>query len=206
MNRPAQKIRILFASAALFAAALSARAARATISTYTGHDYVSVVSTVSVSEQHPVQFGNFTVTSPGDNGASLTLTYAGARSTAQTGTTTITLVNGGVSDLGAQSQGIYQVSGAVANATIYVTFTDHTGTAISSTNPVVLTGPVGSGTFNVDTMSFNSSGSDVNGPYILADASGNASIQVGATLHTVSGVSTYAPGTYRGTFDLIISY
>ena len=203
MSKPAQNIRILFMCAAFF----GLRAAQAGIdATYTGHDSVSVTSALTVSEQHSVNFGNFTVGSPGDNGASIAMSDTGTRTVSNTLATTITLLNGGVSDLGSQGPGFYQVAGATANTNLYGNFTDIGGTAISAANPVVLTGPVGSGTFDVDTMTFNQSGSDVNGPYITSDGSGSATIQVGATLHTVTGVSTYAPGQYRGTFELIVGY
>lgn len=208
MNRPLLAIRRISGAAAavLAAAVLAAGQARAGMTTYTGHDYVSVTSAITVSEADAIRFGNFAVATPGGADASIVMSDTGARTSTNGVSTTIALLNGGFSDAGSQGPGLYNVSGAGAGATLYVSFTDHTGAAITSANPVVLTGPAGSGTFDVDTLTFNQSGSDVNGPYILADAGGNAAITVGATLHTVSGVSTYAPGTYRGTFDLVLSY
>ncbi len=212
MNKPRRNARSSFFYAAQAFLSLAATvflpsAAQAGIdATYTGHDYVSVTSAVSVTELQAVRFGNFAVGSPGTSVSSLTMTDTGTRSVSNTGTT-ISLLNGGSgSDVGSQGPGIYEVTGAGATANVYVSFTDHTGAAISSSNPVVLTGPPGSGTFNVYGMNFNQSGTDANGAYIVTDSSGTAYIEVGATLYTVSGVSTYAPGTYRGTFDLVLSY
>jgi hypothetical protein len=172
-----------------------------------GHDGVSISSAVSITETSAIKFGNFTVTSPGDANASIVLDDHGNRTVYNGGTTTITLLNGGNSvDTGSQGPGCYHVAGASASANLYVTFTDHTGTAISSSNPVALTGPAGSNQFNVDTLTFNQSGSDGTGPYRTTDGSGDALILVGATLHTESGATTYAPGKYVGTFEVMISY
>ena len=173
---------------------------------YTGHDSISVSSAVSIIETSAVKFGNFAITSPGGNDAYIVLDDNGTRTVHNGASTTITLLNGGNSDLGSQGPGFYQIRGAGAGATLYITFSDHTGAAISSTNPVVLTGPVGSNEFNVDTLTFNNSGSDGTGPYILANGSGNATVRVGATLHAAAGATTYAPGTYRGTFEIMVSY
>jgi hypothetical protein len=181
-------------------------AAEAGQDSWLGHDGVSIASAVSITETSPIKFGNFTVTSPGDVNASIVLDDNGNRTVHNGGTTTITLLNGGVSDLGSQSPGSYHVMGASAGTNIYVTFTDHTGTAISSGNQIVLIGPVGSSNFLVDTLTFNQSGSDGTGPYRTTDGSGNANILVGATLHTQSGATTYAPGRYTGTFEVMISY
>lgn len=175
-------------------------------SNYTGHDGVSVSSAVSISEISAIRFGNFSVASPGDANASITLDDNGKRTVHNGGTTKIILLNGGVSDFGSQGPGFYHVMGAGADANLYVTFGDHTGVAISSGNPVVLTGPLGSNEFLVDTLTFNQSGSDGTGPYRTTDGSGNADIIVGATLHTQSGATTYAPGKYTGTFEVMISY
>lgn len=180
--------------------------ARAGQSNYTGHGSFSVTSAVSVAESSAIRFGNFSVSNPGDGGASITLDASGSRTAQQSGATSILLLNGGNSDAGAQQEGVYSITGAGAGVALYVSFTDHTGTAISSGNPVVLTGPVGSGTFLVDDMVFNKDGTDGTGDYILANGAGNATVRVGATLHTKAGVTTYAPGTYRGTFEIMVSY
>ena len=184
-------------------------AAQASQSNYTGHDSISVSSAVSLTEESSVRFGNFTVTAPGDSNASIVLDHHGTRTVYNGGTTMITLLNGGTGgtpDVGAQEAGHYRIAGAGSGANIYVTFTDHAGTAISSGNPIVLTGPVGSNDFYVDTLTFNLRGTDGTGSYVTTDSGGNATIRVGATLHTVSGATTYAPGTYTGTFEVMISY
>lgn len=187
----------------LAGAASSANAAQ---SNYTGHDSFSVTSAVSVSEVSAVRFGNFSVSSPGDNGASIVLDINGDRTANQTGSTLITLLNGGISDTGGQNEGVYRVTGATGGASLYVSFTDHTGAAITGGNPVVLTGPVGSDAFDVDSFVFNNDGTDGMGDYILANGGGQATLHVGATLHTRAGASTYAPGQYKGTFSVVVSY
>ncbi len=181
-------------------------AARAGQNNYTGHDGISVSSAVSITETSAVKFGNFSVTSPGGGDASIVLDDNGNRTRFNGASTTITLLNGGVSDLGSQGPGFYHVAGAGSGANLYVTFTDHAGAAISSGNQIALTGPVGSDDFFVDTMTFNLSGTDGTGNYITTDGSGNAIIRVGATLHTKAGATSYAPGTYRGTFEIMVSY
>ncbi len=194
----------LFLSCAIFPFCITT--AYAGQSNYTGHDGVSVSSAISIRESQAVRFGNFSITSPGGGDAYIVLDINGTRTAYNGASTTITLLNGGTSDLGSQGPGYYYVSSAGSGATLYVTFVDHTGAAINSGNPVVLTGPVGSDNFYVDTMAFNSSGSDGTGPYITADGAGNAAIRIGATLHTKAGATTYAPGTYRGTFEIMVSY
>jgi hypothetical protein len=173
---------------------------------YTGHDSVSVSSAVSIAESQAVRFGNFAVTSPGGNDAYITLDIDGTRTAHNGASTTITLLNGGVSDLGSQGPGYYRVQGAGSGTQLNIGFVDHTGAAITSGNPVILTGPVGSDEFHVDTMTFNSDGTNAGGLYIAADGSGNATVRIGATLHTKAGATTYAPGTYRGTFEILVSY
>lgn len=182
---------------------LSARAGQ---SNYTGHDSVSIASAVSLIESQAVRFGNFAVTAPGGGDAYITLDINGTRTAHNGVSTTITLLHGGVSDLGSQGPGYYRVAGAGSGTQINVSFVDHTGAAITSGNPVVLTGPVGSDQFYVDTMTFNSDGTNAGGLYIAADGSGNATIRVGATLHTKAGATTYAPGTYQGTFEILVNY
>jgi len=176
---------------------------------WTGHDGVSVSTAVTVTEEQAVRFGNFSVQSPGGDDAYIVLDDNGGRTSHNGASTQIMLLNGGVSDMGSQGPGYYLVSHAGASTNLYVTFTDHTGATITSCpagNPIILYGPVGSGQFCVDSVTFNLTGTDGNGSYITTDGSGNATIRVGATLHTMSGVSTYAPGTYRGTFEVQISY
>lgn len=178
---------------------------------WTGHDGVSVSSAVTITEEQAVRFGNFSVTSPGGGDASIVLDENGARTSFNGASTQITLLNGaaGNAGTGAQGPGYYLVSNAGASTNIYVSFTDHTGTVITTCpagNPIYLYGPVGSGQFCVDSLVFNLDGTDGTGSYVTTDGSGNATIRVGATLHTMAGVTTYAPGTYRGTFEVQISY
>ena len=180
--------------------------AKAGQNTYTGHDGVSVASAVSIAEVEAVRFGNFAVASPGGNDAYIVLDIDGTRTAHNGASTTISLLNGGASDQGAQSPGYYRITGSSAGASLYITFTDHAGTAISSGNPIVLTGPVGSGDFHVDSLNFNLSGTDGTGNYITADGGGNATVRVGATLHTKAGATSYAPGTYRGTYEIMVAY
>lgn len=184
-------------------------AAHAGQDNYTGHDGVSVSTAVTITEEQAVRFGNFSVQSPGGGDAYIVLDDNGGRTSFNGASTQITLLNGGASDAGAQGPGYYLVSHAGASTNLYVTFTDHAGATITSCpsgNPILLYGPAGSGQFCVDALTFNLSGTDGTGSYVTTDAGGNATIRVGATLHTMSGVSTYAPGTYRGTFELQISY
>jgi hypothetical protein len=175
------------------------------LSTYTGHSSFSVSSAVSIAESSAVRFGNFSVSNAGDNGASIVLDHDGSRTVHHTGATEILLLNGGASDMGSQGEGIYHISGAGSGATLYISFTDHAGATINSGNQATLIGPVGSGTFSVDNFTFNLDGTDGTGDYILANGSGDATLHVGATLHTNTG-ATYAPGTYRGTFEIMVSY
>ena len=174
-----------------------------------GHVGISISSGISITEMSAVRFGNFTVSNPGDNGASIVLGPDGTRQAYKTATTQINLLTGGTPDFGAQGPGIYQVTGAGAGTVLTVSFRDHVGAPISSANPVVLTGPVGSAIFNVDTMTFGSPDTHTL-TSVTADGSGNATILVGATLHTAARIGvvviTYAPGSYRGTFEVMVNY
>jgi len=178
---------------------------------YTGHDGVSVSTAVTITELETVRFGNFSVLSAGGGDASIVLNHNGTRTSFNGASTQIVLLygasQGGITNTGSQGPGHYQVAHAGATTNLYVTFTDHTGTLITScpSGSIFLNGPVGSGQFCVDSFNFNLTGTDGTGPYITTDGSGNATIRVGATLHTMSGAS-YAPGTYRGTFEVQISY
>lgn len=182
-------------------------------SNWTGHDSVSVSSAVTITEIEAVRFGNFSVMSPGGGDAYIVLNYNGSRTAFNGASTQIALLygsaNGGVASTGSQGPGHYLVAHGGASTNMYVSFSDATGTAVASCpsgNSIYLNGPVGSGQFCVDSFTFNASGSDGGGSYVTTDGSGNAHIRVGATLHTVSGVSAYAAGTYRGTFEVQISY
>lgn len=181
-------------------------AALAGLNTYTGHGSFSVTSAVSVTESAPVRFGNFSVSDPGDNGARLVLGSDGARTVHKTGVTAITLLNGGYADAGAQGEGRYSITGAGNGATLYITFTDHAGADITPGNPIILRGPVGSDEFYVDNFTFNLDGTDGTGDFIIASGTGTAVVRVGATLHTKTGATTYAPGKYQGTFEIMVSY
>jgi hypothetical protein len=188
-------------------------AALAGQSNWTGHDSVSVSSAVTITEVEAVRFGNFSVFSPGGGDAYIVLNHTGARTSTNGASTQIVLLygasNGGITNAGSQGPGHYLVSHAGASTNMYVSFTDNTGTTVAacpSGNSIYLNGPVGSGQFCVDAFTFNASGSDGGGSYITTDGSGNATVRVGATLHTVAGVTSYAPGTYRGTFEVQISY
>jgi len=199
MNKAGAKRALLLSLALL----LSPAAAFAAISSYTLHSGVSISSALSIAEVEAVRFGNFTVTSPGSNDAEIVLGIDGSRS-ASSGSTVISLLGG--ASPGSAGAGYYQITNAGAGAALYISFTDSTGAAITAGNPVFLTGPVGSGKFAVDSFIFNLDGSDVTGDYINAGGSGNATIRIGATLHTVTGVSTYAPGVYTGTFEILVAY
>ena len=186
-------------------------AARAGLDSWTGHSGVSVSSAVTITEEAAVRFGNFSVSSPGGGDAYIVLAPDGTRTSFNGASTQIVLLYGSAGNpaTGAQGPGRYLVSQAGAATNLYVTFTDHTGaeiTACPAGNPVLLYGPSGSGQFCIDSLTFNQSGTDGTGDYITTDGSGNAAIRVGATLHTMSGVTTYAPGSYKGTFEIEISY
>lgn len=178
---------------------------------WTGHSSVSVSSAVTITEEAPVRFGNFSVSSPGGGDAYIVLNHDGTRTAFNGVSTQIALLYGSMGNpsTGAQGPGRYLVAHAGAATNLYVTFTDHTGSEVTSCpsgNPILLYGPAGSGQFCIDSVTFNQSGTDGTGDYITTDGSGNAAIRVGATLHTMSGVTTYAPGTYKGTFEIEISY
>lgn len=177
------------------------------------HASVSVGTTLSITETTPIKFGNVTVTFASATGdANVVMTPQGVR-TATAGSDSLALLNGatntvpGGDDAGSESPGFYAITGANNNSNIYITFAK-TGSpnalidANHPTNNVVLgTAP---DNFTVDTLTFNSSGSDLYGNYITTTGT-TATVQVGGTLHTVAGAS-YADGTYRGTFDIMASY
>lgn len=193
-----------------------------------GHVSASVGSLLSIVETTPVKFGNIVVTTTGTGtgDGTVVMTNAGIRTAPNAGTDQITLLEGadntvpGGDDAGAESPGFYAISGATAAAKIYVTFAK-TGSAVAlidanhPTNQVTLTCAAcagGTKNFYVDTFTFNKSGTDaVYGDYITVDGSGNATVQVGATLHTdptVTGTAAtdYPDGAYVGTFDIMASY
>lgn len=168
------------------------------------HTGVSIASAMTIDESEAVRFGNLTVTALGTGDATIILSPDGDR-TVNNGSDQIVLLTGGGIG-GSQGAGRYQIDGAGAGTNIYITFTDHAGAPITSGNPVELSGPSGSDTFDVDTFTFNQSGSDGGGDYITTDGGGTATVLVGATLHTVAGATSYDPGTYRGTFQIIASF
>ena len=172
------------------------------------HSNVTIASAVTIVETDPVSFGNFIVEMPGGGDASIILTPAGGRTSYNGASTTIALASGGygTSTYGAARPGLYHISGAAANSDIYVAFVQTLGVPIDSSNPVALTGPAGADEFLVDTFTFNKSGTDATGDYIIADGTGDATLKVGATLHTKAGASSYPDGTYRGVFGIVASY
>jgi len=187
-------------------------AAQAGQNNYTGHDSVSVSSAVTITEVEGIRFGNFSVTgSPVGSDASIVLSHHGSRTSYNGASTQITLLygstQGGATNTGAQGPGHYQVAQAGASTNLYVTFNDLTGTPVAAcpSGTIFLNGPVGSGQFCVDSFTFNETGTDGTGPYVVTDGSGNATILVGATLHTMAGAS-YPPGKYTGTLEVEISY
>jgi hypothetical protein len=137
---------------------------------------------------------------------------------------------------GGQQPGHYTIETDAEGSTkqIYISFADTGGNPIDisgdSYHPgakVTLTGPAAQ-TFTMDKFLINESGSDVYGHYI--DNRGGANnpspgisnpfdhthtantadvdVVVGATLHTVAIAATtsYAPGKYTGTFNIMASY
>lgn len=180
-----------------------AQGAAAGQNSYAVHGLVSIASAISVTEAAPVRFGNITVTDPGDDGASVVLDLNGTRTAQRTAATQITPLGLGG---GAAGPGLYRIIGAADGQMLHVSFTDHAGMAISTGNPVILTGPPGANVFHADTFTFNSDGADGDGAYILADGDGAARVRVGATLRSVAGAAPYKPGAYRGTFQIMVSY
>lgn len=174
------------------------------------HSSVSIASAVSMVEADAVSFGNFAVTgSLGGGDADLVLDVGGNRTVHSSGTDVITLLNGGYGGglYSAARPGLYRITGAGTGSEIYISFVETIGSPIDSSNPVVLAGPTGSDTFNVDNFTFNVDGTDTSfGDFILADGAGKATLRVGATLHTKIGATRYAPGTYRGTFGIVANY
>jgi hypothetical protein len=94
--------------------------------------------------------------------------------------------SGGFRPLQAVRNGVYQV--------------EQLPSATSFTVSVADTTMVGQGTtqFDITDFSFDS-------PSYSADGAGNATIKIGATLRLVNG-TTYSPGAYRGTYDLVLTF
>ncbi|MFH1157702.1 MAG: DUF4402 domain-containing protein [Pseudomonadota bacterium] len=176
------------------------------------HAGVSIASAVSVTEEAAIRFGNFAVGNEGGGDADIVLDHDGIRTSHNGASTTITLLNGGMGgDPGSQGPGIYHISGAASGTWLYIYFVNHNMTTVDTPNPVVLTGPVGSDEFYVDGMTFDYDGFDddtviPDGHYIVADGTGKATVHVGATLHTKAGATSYAPGKYTGTFEILVGY
>jgi hypothetical protein len=200
-----------------------------------GHDSVSVASTLTINEMRAVSFGNVSVTCGMncDGSAALALGLDGSRNASTTGGDSFILLSG-VGGAGAQSPGHYTVEGQnEGGATqVYVSFADNgfNPVDISGDNyhpgaSATLMGPGGQ-TFTMDKFVINESGNDIYGHYIdnrgggstpapgtsnpfnhaRAHDSSAVDVVVGATLHTVSGVASYPPGKYTGTFQIMVSY
>ncbi len=172
------------------------------------HSNVAIVSAVTIVETNAVSFGNLSVGSPGGGDAGLVLTPAGGRTSFNGASTTITPLSGGYGNgiYSVAQAGTYQISGAESSSNIYVQFVQTLGVPIDSSNPVTLTGPAGADEFLVDAFTFNKDGTDGTGDYLVADSSGNATLKVGATLHTKAGAVSYPDGAYRGVFGIVASY
>lgn len=222
-----QKTALLSTALTVFAFGVHEATAADTVSDV-GHVSASVGSLLSIVETTPIKFGNIVVTTTGASAGdgTVVMTNAGIRTAPNAGTDQITLLEGatntvpGGDDAGAESPGFYAVSGATANANIYITFAK-TGSAVAlidanhPTNKVTLHcgGCATPGAdFFVDTFTFNKSGTDaVYGDYITVNGSGAATVQVGATLHTDpaetgTAATDYPDGAYTGTFDIMASY
>ena len=217
--------------------ALGATEAGAAVNTdVVGHISASVQGALNVAEAFAVRFGNMSIACTGacSGGATLTLTPLGGRTTTVAGgggADTITLLHGGgtadgagglgATGTGAQAPGIYNITGGIAAATVYVSFADPSGNIIDPTyypsNNTTLTGPGGT-TFTVDTFTFQTSDKTtgyngvaeaptINGESLMLDGSGNATIIVGAKLYTVAAANDAThPGQYTGTFNLMVTY
>ena len=204
--------------------------------TATGHDSVSVASTLTINEMRAVSFGNVSITCGAtcDGSASLDLGLDGSRNASTTGGDNFVLLQG-VGGAGMQSPGHYTVEGAnEGGATqVYISFADNGGNPVDISGDnyhpgayTTLTGPTGL-TFTMDKFVINESGNDVYGHYIdnrgggftPAPGIGNPfnhartpdntaiDVVVGATLHTVAGAyASYPPGKYSGTFQIMVSY
>jgi hypothetical protein len=185
----------------------------------TGHDNVSVVSTLSINERRAISFGNVSVACAvagncsGD--ATLTLGIDGDRTPATGGGDNFILLHGGLAgDPGGQSPGHYAVTGAdEGGATeVYISFADENGNPVDFAGEnyhagahTTLTGPAAQ-TFQMDDFVINETGTDVYGHYVdTGGSAGPIDVAVGATLHTVGGQS-YPPGKYTGTFTIMVSY
>lgn len=191
------------------ALALGVVSARADFVDNNLHSNVTIASAVSIVEADAVQFGNFIVGGTiGGGDADIVLAPDSTRVSHNGAATTITLASGGLGNgpYSAAGAGIYHISGAGSGSYIYVQFVQSLGVPIDSSNPVTLTGPAGSDDFLVDSFTFNETGSDGSGDYIAADGTGDATLHVGATLHTKAGATSYAEGVYRGTFGIVASY
>jgi hypothetical protein len=214
--------------------ALGATEAGAAVDTdVVGHISASVQGTLNVAEAYAVRFGNMSVAcNTGCLGtATLILTPLGGRQISNVAMhDAFTLLTGGgtsdtnggghsASGTGAQAPGIYNITGGIDAATVYVSFADPNGNIIDPTyypnNNTPLTGP-GGASFTVDTFTFQTSDKTtgysgtaeaptIYGESLALDASGNATLLVGATLHTVSA-GVYTAGQYTGTFNLMVSY
>lgn len=207
-----QKTALLSTAVAVLVFGASTAKALDTVSDV-AHASVSVGSALSIVETTPIKFGNVTTTT-GVADADLTMTAAGVRTISGVNSTGLALLFGSDNsvpsgdDAGSESPGFYAVSGATAAANIYITFAK-TGSAdalIDANHPannVSLTGPAGIA-FTLDTLTFNSSGSDIYGNYITTSGAGAATVQVGGTIHTTAVAAT--AGAYRGTFDIMASY
>jgi hypothetical protein len=208
-----QKTALLSTAVAVLAFGASTVKAADTVSDV-AHASVSVGSTLSIVETTPIKFGNVTFTSGGIADGTLTMTPTGVRTIGGANSTGLALLFGSDNsvpsgdDAGSESPGFYAVSGATAAANIYISFAK-TGSAAAlidanhPANQVDLTGPAGIA-FVLDTLTFNSSGSDIYGNYITTSGGGTATVQVGGTVHTTAITAT--DGAYRGTFDIMASY
>lgn len=201
----------LFLAAIVIISSPAVLAACPDICDYTLHTSVTVVNSLSITEDEPLKFGNFSVTSAGVGDATIVMDIYGSRTKIDGGSDKITLLrgvnNGAVAadDAGSQSPATYALdNGMGASSIVFISFADSNGGAMGtcpSGNHVDLGTPPN--TFCVDNFVFNSD--SPGGDSITTDNTGKALIHVGATLHTVAG-ATYAPGTYRGTFNIMASH
>lgn len=151
---------------------------------------LTVENGFTLARSAPMAFGIFAVTADtaGSNTATLTMDPStGSLTPGNSAPAAFTSIN-----TTAASRGIYTVTGAAPN----------TGMNVSTANLTNLT--CGACSTSPNAITLTSVTADDSTP--TTDGSGDATINLGAVLTTVSGGNQYEDGAYAGSFDVIVNY
>lgn len=148
----------------------------------------TVNNTIGFAETQPLSFGTFAVLNDATDTSTIVIQPDGTNTVNNPGASRIVALTPGV-------QGIFDVTAAAPSTAL--TLTIPTGTIVLNCGACTGSNP------DFDVATFTST------PAVGAlttDGSGNATINVGATLTTQNDPNPYENGTYQGAYSVTVSY